>query len=339
MLQQAAKLLLVSSLVVSALFAQQPQQQLGGQQTAIPPLPPSPQVQAEGVRPTYVLGPSDQILIRAAEMEDLNERPFRVDEDGYISLPQIGRLLVGGLTVAQLEQELLNRLKNFVRNPQVYVSVVQYRSDPVFVVGAFARPGIYPLQGKRGLLELLSSVGGILPGASRRVRITRRMDYGKIPLPSAIEDKDTNTSSVEIGLGSLRNNVSPKEDIELKPFDIISVERSELVYMSGAFGRNGPLDLSERESLSMLQALSLSGGLTPNANRKKLVLLRPVLNTTRRAEIPLDIDKIQRGQANDFPLMANDVIYVPVSNRTALLGRTAWIAATILPGIIFSLIR
>jgi len=63
--------------------------------------PAAPQAQpvAEALRPTYVLGPGDQILIRAFEADEISDKPFRVDADGFVTLPMVGRLRAGGVSV------------------------------------------------------------------------------------------------------------------------------------------------------------------------------------------------------------------------------------------------
>ena len=283
------------------------------------PAQPVRELPADSIRPNYVLGPNDQILIRAPQAEEINERPFRIDADGNINLPLVGRVRAGGLTVQELEAELVTRLKEYIREPQVIVTVVQFRSEPVFFVGAFKSPGIYPLQGRRTLVEMLSSIGGLQPNASRRIKITRRNEYGTIPLPNATEDPAKKVSTVEIGIGSLRDNVNPAEDIVLEPFDVISVERAELVYVNGEVGKVGGIELGERDSVSMAQVLTLAGGFTRDANRSKVRVLRPVGDTTRRAEIDIDVKRVFEGKDNDFPLLPNDILYVPRSNKRLFL--------------------
>src|SRR5579875_3274720 len=91
----------------------------------------------EQVRANYVLDTNDQILIRAFQVQEIGERPYRIDMDGNIDLPLVGTVKAGGLSVDQLEAELVKRLGTYVRNPQVSVTVVQYRSEPVFFIGAF----------------------------------------------------------------------------------------------------------------------------------------------------------------------------------------------------------
>lgn len=263
------------------------------------------------LRPNYVLGPGDQIVLKAFEMEEVSERPFLIEGDGSINLPQLGRIPVSGLTLERLEALLVDRMRTLVQRPQVTVTVVQYRSEPVFFVGAFRAPGIYPLQGGRTLVEMLTTIGGLQPNASRRIKVTRRKDIGPLPLPGAVESVDGSVVSAEISIGSLRENVNPAEDISLQPFDVISVERAEMVYVNGEVAKTGGFELGERDSISVIQLISLAGGLSPNAMPTKARILRPVLNTSRRSEVPIDITRILTGKDNDFPLMPNDLLYVP----------------------------
>ena len=141
-----------------------------------PPLPGAPnQVQpprelpADSIRPNYVLGPNDQFLVRAPQADEINDKPFRIDSNGFINLPLVGRVRAGGLSVEELQAELTKRLSEFIRQPQVIITMTQFRSEPVFFVGVFRAPGIYPLQGRRTLVEMLSSIGGLQPNASRRM--------------------------------------------------------------------------------------------------------------------------------------------------------------------------
>jgi polysaccharide biosynthesis/export protein len=278
---------------------------------------------AERLRPNYILQVGDQIMVRARDVEELTDRPFRIETDQTINLPLVGRIKAADLTVEGLEAAIAQALRQFVVNPQVSITVTQFKTDPVFVVGAFRSPGIYPLQGRRTLVELLTSVGGLAPNAGRRLRITRRIDAGKIPLPSAVVSPDGRYSSVDINIVSLQTTVNSLEDIALEAYDIISAERAEMIFTAGAVGRVGGIELGERESLSMLQALALAGGLAPNANASKAYVLRPIMNTARRAEIPIDLSRILRGEGNDVPLLPNDILYVPLSLRSRYLTQFA----------------
>jgi polysaccharide export outer membrane protein len=337
-------LLLMASSGLPVLSQQPPAPGAAGQNPQRPPaaaqpLPGGPNpvprdLPQDSIRPNYVLGPNDQILIRAPQAEEINDKPFRIDSEGFINLPIIGRVRAGSLTVQELEAEIVKRLREFIREPQVIITVIQFRSEPVFFVGAFRSPGIYPLQGRRTLVEMLASIGGLQANASRHIKVTRRAEYGNIPLPNATEDTEKKISSVEIGLGSLRENVNPAEDIVLEPYDVISVERAELLYVTGEVGKVGGIELGERDSVSILQALTQSGGFTRDANRTKVRILRPIVGTTRRAEIDVDVNHMLDGKENDFPLLPNDVLYVTRSYKRTVWATFGQIALPIIPYIV-----
>ncbi len=307
------------------------------QQQPVPtPAGPVPTANQAQFRPNYVLGPGDQIIIRAADAEEMSDKPFRIDSDGFVTLPLVGKVRVGGLNLDQLEAELVARLKVYIRNPQVTVSVAQYRAEPVFFVGAFKSPGIYPLQGRHTLVEMLAAEGGLQPTAGRRIKLTRRQEMGPIPLPNAAVDPVAKTTSVEISLGSLEESVNPAEDIVLQPFDVISVERAEVVYVSGDVMRGGAIELGERDFLTVLQVLSLSGGIGPEGSQKVRVL-RPIINSGRRAEIDVDVKKILNGQANDFPLLSNDMLFVPHAGGRVMAERAATMSAALASAVVSAL--
>lgn len=283
------------------------------------------------VRPDYVLGANDQILIRVPQAEEINERPFRIDGEGFITLPTVGRIHAAGLTVQALEALLVSRLREYIREPQVNISLSQFRSEPVFFLGLFLKPGVYPLQGGRTLVEMLSVVGGLQANASRRIRITRRADAGTIPLPNAIVDPEKKVSTAEISLDSLTQNINPEEDIILQPYDRVTVERAERIYVSGEVSKVGAIELSERSSISVAQALTEAGGFTKDATRDKVRILRPIVGTSRRAEIDIDVKQVFEGKAIDFPLQPNDVLFVPRASMRAFFGPIGTAMLTSLP--------
>jgi len=315
-------------------FGQNPPLQANPNQAG--PITQGRELPSEPIRPNYQLGPNDQILIRT-QAEEINDKPFRIDADGNINLPLLGRVHAGNLTVQELENDLAQRLREYIREPQVIIQVVQFRSSPVFFEGAFKAPGIYPLQGTRTLLEMLIQVGGVLPNASQHIKIMRRSEYGPIPLPNAVEDPEKKVSTVEISLASLRQNVNPAEDILLQPYDVISVDRAEQIYVGGEVVKTGPLELGERESISIAQIITMAGGFSPDAMKGKVRILRPVLNTNRRAAIDVDVKRIFEGKDNDVPLLPNDILYVPRSYTRLFWKTFGQIALPILPYVIFIL--
>jgi polysaccharide biosynthesis/export protein len=297
---------------------------------------PAQQLPPDTVRPNYVLGPNDQVLVRAPEAEEIDNRPFRIDGDGNVNLPLVGKIHVAGMTVQEFESDLVRRLREYIREPQVFAQVVQFRSEPVFFVGMFVRPGIYPLQGTRSLTEMLTSVGGTQPNADRHIKITRHEEYGPIPLPDAVVDSEKKVSTVEISLGSLRQNINPAENILLQPYDVVAVGRAEMVYINGEVGKVGGIELGERDSVSIAQALTQAGGFNRDSNKSNIRILRPVLGTNRRYVIEVDAKQLFQSGGLDVPLLPGDIVYVPRSYQRQFWTTLSSVLLPMLPYILIT---
>ena len=272
------------------------------------------------LRSTYLLGPDDQITIRAAECEEISDKAVRVGLDGYIRLPLVGRVRAAGFTVAQLETDLMGRLKEFVREPEVAVAVTEFRSQPVSVIGCVKAPGIHQLQGQKTLIEILSLAGGLADDAGPVVKVTRRLEMGRIPLPGAADDSTGEYSVAQVKLQAVLQASSPEQNIVIRPHDVISVPRAEMIYVTGQVVRSGGFVLNERESISVLQALALAGGLDRAASPKNSRILRRASAASSRVEVPVDLSKIMDSRAEDLPLKPDDILFIPNSapKRAAL---------------------
>lgn len=268
----------------------------------------------------YILGSDDQILIRALEAEDIGDRPVRIEMNGEIRLPLIGRVRAAGLTVAQLEAELVTRLKPYVRKPDVTVTITEFRSQPVSVIGCVKNPGVHQLQGRKTLIELLAMAGGLSDDAGPNVTVTRSIESGRIDVPGAELNSAGRYSVVQINLKALLESKDPDCNLSIRPHDVISVPRAEMLYVTGQVKRPGGFVLNNRESLSVLQALSLAGGLDATASPKNARILRRPQPGSERLEIAVDIRRLLAGTQPDVPLQAEDILFVPNSapKRAAL---------------------
>jgi polysaccharide export outer membrane protein len=259
-----------------------------------------------------VLGPGDQIVVRVVSAEEISDKPMQIDLNGYVRVALAGRIKVAGLTCAQVEAELTQRLKTYVLKPDVSVSIVEFRSQPVSVLGAVKNPGIQQVQGRKNVVEMLSLAGGVdSTTAGPVVRITRNLDYGPIPLPQATTDPSGKYSLVEVNLRSIQDGKSPQENIEIKPYDVISVPRADLVYVMGLVPKAGGFMMNEREPITVLKAVSLAGGLDRMAKPENSRILRVTPGSAEREEIPIDIRKILEGKLHDVPMQPDDILYVP----------------------------
>lgn len=127
----------------------------------------------------YRIGPQDLIEISVFQVTDLN-RTVRVNTSGQISLPLIGVLQAGGLTVRELEAQIAQKLAaDFLQDPQVSVFVKEFTSQRVTVEGAVKKPGIYPLSGRTTLLQTIAMAEGLDPLANLEGVVIFRVVEGK----------------------------------------------------------------------------------------------------------------------------------------------------------------
>src|SRR3989441_367867 len=275
-----------------------------------------------GTPTSYILGPNDQITIRALQAEEISDKTYRLGSDGDLTLPMIGTLKAAGLTVGQLESEVASALQKYIRHPKVAISVTEFHSQPVSVIGAVTTPGIVQLQGKKTLVEVLSMAGGLRNDSGQSVMITRQKEWGSLPLPGARTDATEQFSVAEVKLKDVLDARNPEQNIMIRPNDIISVPRAEIVYVLGAVKRAGRFVLNERDALSVLQAVSLAEGLERTAAPQKAKILRISPGATRRAEVLLDLKKIFSGQTADVILQPDDILFIPDSAQKRAVLRT-----------------
>jgi polysaccharide export outer membrane protein len=204
----------------------------------------------------------------------------------------------------------------------VTVEIFEFHSQPISVIGAVKAPGVYQVEGRKTLAEVLAMAGGTNESASYQVKITRRPEWGMLPLSGATLDATSRCSVAEVDLKVLTEALDPRQNIEVRPNDVISVPRAAMIYVAGEVKRAGPVVLTERQSISVLQALSDAEGLATDAAPQKTRILRLVPQSERRAEILVDVRKIYEGRANDVPLQPEDILFIPTNQSKKALVRT-----------------
>jgi polysaccharide export outer membrane protein len=217
----------------------------------------------------YVIGPQDILTINSFDQEDLSGK-YPVDADGTFTFPLVGRVKAGGLTLRELEGELKRLLRDgFFKNPQLSVGVELYRSQKIHVVGEIRNPGTYPLTGDMNLIEAIARAGSTLPSASGEALIVRAR-AGKSSavrqLPGT-ENVDVKTVDLkELQSGALSQNVA------LRDGDTIFVPRAESVYVFGQVKSPGAYSI--QRNTTVLQALSLAGGITDRGATGRIKIVR-----------------------------------------------------------------
>jgi polysaccharide biosynthesis/export protein len=266
---------------------------------------------------TYTLGPGDQILIRAPEVEEIDNKPIPIDMKGSINLFLAGRIQASGLTTEQLEAAISARLKKYLVRPDVSVYLTEMRSQPVSILGEVQTPGVHQLEGKKNLFEVLSLAGGLRPEAGNVINITRRAEWGPIPLPGAANDSTGQFSVGSVEVKSVMKASNPAENILIKPNDVISVPKADTIYVIGDVKKPGAYILGEHRSLGTLQILALAEGVEKTAATKNAKIRRVVAGSHDRSEIPVNLKAILAGKMPDVPLTADDILFVPSSSAKA----------------------
>jgi polysaccharide export outer membrane protein len=152
------------------------------------------------------------------------------------------------------------------------------------------------------------------PDAGPTVRIVRKLDQGRIPLAEARSDSASGFSTVELDARALLDGRTPEKNFVILPNDVVAVPRAAVVYVIGEVGRPGPLQLTADHSITVMEAVSTSGGVLRTAATGKVRILRRVAGQEERAEISVDLQKMMQGKAKDLPMNVGDILVVPDSS-------------------------
>jgi polysaccharide export outer membrane protein len=230
----------------------------------------------------YVIGPQDVLNIQVFDQADLGGK-YTVETDGTFSFPLIGRVTAGGMTLRSFETELKKKLADgYFRNPQVTVGVEQYRSQRVFVMGEVRNPGPVALTGGMTLIEALARAGSTLPSASGEVAIVRDPDGAK--KGPALPDPDKAANIVRASIRDLEGG-SMTQNVELHDGDTIFVPRAESAYVFGQVKTPGAYAI--QKDTTVLQALSLAGGVTENGAMNRIKIVRIVSGEKKELKVKL----------------------------------------------------
>jgi polysaccharide export outer membrane protein len=244
----------------------------------------------------YVLGAHDVLTITVFDQEDLSGA-FTVDGDGSFTYPLIGRVNAAGLTLRQLEAELKKRLAaGYLKNPQLSVKVDEYRSKRVFIVGEVRQPGTYTLMANTSLIEALSRAGSTTADAIGEVVVVRGNGGGESTGP-VLPDQAQQAEVVRVDLKELEAGVLSK-NVNVRDGDTIFVPRGEKIYVSGQVKSPGAYSI--QKGTTLLQVLSLAGGVTDRGASGRTKVIRIVGGQKKEFKLKLD-DVVEPGDTIVVP--------------------------------------
>ena len=195
------------------------------------------------------LGVGDAVHVIVHQQPDLTT-DARINERGAINMPLIGEVKLAGMAANEAAAVIGDKFKkgDFLKNPQVSLSVTTVRSRQVSVLGAVARPGRYPLDDTSyQLSDVIAAAGGITAAGGDTVTVMRDGKEERVPL-----------------LGG--------KGFALKGGETINVERAPVFYIHGEVARSGAYRLEP--NMTVMQAIAAGGGVTPRGSDRRLKLRR-----------------------------------------------------------------
>lgn len=246
----------------------------------------------------YLIGKEDVLEIMVWGHDDL-KRTMPVSLEGMISFPLIGEIRAEGISTVALEKAIAAKLgEGYIVNPQVTATVKEYKSQRVFVMGEVNQPGTYAVTRENNLLFVLSQAGGPKKEAGEElvvIRPGRRVDRA-LTLEEAAKAKE------QIIQANLRDVLAgdQKNNIAIHDGDTVIVAKMPYFFVMGEVKTPGKYNLER--GTTVLNAISMGGGLTPLAAPKRTKITRE--QDGRKVEIPTTMEML---------VLPGDTIVVPQS--------------------------
>jgi polysaccharide export outer membrane protein len=244
----------------------------------------------------FSIGPQDLLEVALFNIEQTDGIPnrvqVRVSNNGMITLPLLNQVKVGGMTRVEAEGALKSAFGKYMHEPEIGITLVENRSNSIYVLGSVKSPGILPITGQETLRRVLAMAGGITQEAGMYVHVSRQ-----------ISEKD---QAYVISLSDLANDPTGKLNVAVRPGDFVNVPRAGSFFVDGYVERPNAYQLGQPYRLT--QALAMAGGINNFASTEVTILRRvggEVQTLTR------DIDKIKSGAEEDLRIVENDLIMVP----------------------------
>ena len=245
--------------------------------------------------------PGDQFDITVYEHPELTVRQIIVTPDGFVSAPLIGPVKIGGLSLVEATEALKKQISQYIRKPLVSLIPIRINGYNFTIVGRVNVPGCYPISiGNTRLIDAVAMARGLSEGLFHGDTVELA------DLENAYISRDGRLLPVNFQKALLRGD--PLHNIPLKNGDYIYIPSvmNSTVALLGQVGK--PTYVGFKEGMTVLQALPYGGGLREtHSDEIKVIrggLKNPVVYT-------VNVTKMQEGKIMDFPLQANDIVYVP----------------------------
>jgi len=263
---------------------------------------------------SLLIGPGDALHIQVYDTPEMEQRA-RVTDTGEIPVSFVGNVKVANLTPGQAAKEIEQRLiaAAIMLHPQVTVRVDGYATQNVSVMGQVLKPGVYEVDTRRKVIDVLALAGGLTDVADRHITIERRGDPSQ-----KIEYYYSNVAGTAL-----------TDDPMVYPGDAVVVPKAAVVYVLGDVLKPGGYPISTNNSkMTVLEAIALAGSANHSAAVGRSKLVRRTQMGVEQIDLP--VNAMQKGQKADITLMPDDVVYVPFSflRNVAVNGQSILASAT-----------
>jgi polysaccharide export outer membrane protein len=252
---------------------------------------------SESRKSTYLMGPGDILSIKVWRRPELNNEAIVVSPDGTISVARIGLISVNKRSLAEVSEEVSQKLARLYDSPEVLITISEYNNNKAFVLGRVVKPGVVRFPGNGTLLEALALAGG-LPYQGKETFLTKC---------AIIRGNDL---VIWIDLMDLLQHGNMALNCAIQNNDVIFIPAAEeaMVYVMGEVTKPGAIQI--RPGINLVDAIMSAGGFTVHANLAEVYLIRRGLpqGTVRQVNLGEMIENAQF--AENYVLQDEDIIYL-----------------------------
>ena len=296
------------------------------------PMPASTPIAVQA-DPSYRLGPADIIRVTVLKQDLLTQDGVRIGNDGRVRLAMLDEPIQAAcLTADELAQTIAIKYRRFILNPQVYVTIREFNSNSVAVIGAVNSPGRFQLQRPVRLLEIMALVNGPSPKAGEEIVILRTTDGPSCEDGALSGSVGVSANEVPEVLALHVNDVlagSPSANPVLRGGDIVRIAEAELrqAFVMGNVKSAATINLKDPVTLST--AIAMAGGPSSGAQLEKVKISRQTPGSLSKKDLFVNLKEIRNGEKEDVLLEPNDIVDVPGPSGTKKLFKD--IIRTIVP--------
>jgi len=290
------------------------------------------------------ISPGDTLTITIDDAPELSKN-YHVSAAGKILMPFIGTVMAQRLTTERLARKIAEALQkdDYLKRPQVTISVAQYHTDSYFVQGAVRSPGVYLIRSQPSLFWLISLAGGLAenhgsiaiilrPTKQRVAEEEDSKEASPAELRAETQDNDppaTEAAKQDPAAGRdeyemIKINLTNiyqgrfEQNLKIEPGDIVHIPSANVFFVAGEVHAPGSFQL--KDGTTLRQAITLAQGTTFKARLGDTLIFRDDTQTGKREEIKVDVGAVMSGKKEDIPILANDIIIIPNSKMKSIGG-------------------